>query len=100
MKEQRRFEEKIFDKTKNNDNEILLLENMTVVYRSNVDVMFFVVGSSDENELLLAQVLENFYDCVSDILRKSVEKSDLQKVINKKFLEENYVFWIFSTFYF
>ena len=73
---QSKFEERLFDKTTNNDSEIILFDSFTVVYRSNVDLMFFVVGGCDENELILNQVLECFYECVTDVLRKNVEKSE------------------------
>lgn len=35
---------------------------------------FFVVGSSDENELVLTAVLENIYEAVSSLLRGAVDK--------------------------
>lgn len=31
--------------------EIVMFEGMTCVYRSNVDLFFYVVGSSQENEV-------------------------------------------------
>ena len=71
------FESKLYEKTNRSDAEILLFENFTIVFKSNVDLMFFVIGSCDENELILSQVLECLYDCVSDILRKNIEKSEL-----------------------
>jgi len=73
---QTKFEERLFEKTNNNDSEIILFESFTIVYRSNVDLMFFVVGDCNENELILNQVLECFYECTTDILRKNVEKSE------------------------
>lgn len=45
-----------------------------VLYRNNIDVFFYVVGSSDENELLLSSILNAFYDAVSNLLRHQVEK--------------------------
>ena len=49
------FEKKIYDKTKKRDDEILLLDGYTITYKTNVDLMFYVIGSADENELLLAK---------------------------------------------
>lgn len=74
--QQTAFEKRVFEKTHNNDAEIILFENLTIVYRSNVDLMFFVIGSCNENELMLSSVLECFYECVSDVLRKQVERSE------------------------
>ena len=36
--------------------EIIMFEGITCVYRSNVDLYFYVFGSSNENELILASV--------------------------------------------
>ena len=51
------FEKKLFQKTYKANSEIVMLDGMTIVYRSTVDVFFYVVGSSDENELILSSVL-------------------------------------------
>ncbi|RZC43031.1 coatomer subunit zeta-1 [Asbolus verrucosus] len=51
-----------------------MLDGLTCVYRSNVDLFFYVMGSSQENELILMSVLNCLYDSVSQILRKNVEK--------------------------
>ena len=40
----------------------------------SVDILFYVVGSSDENELILVNTLTTFFDTVSHIVRKNVEK--------------------------
>lgn len=81
--QQTKFEERLFDKTTNNDSEIILFEQLTIVYRSNVDLMFFVVGSCDENELILSQVLDCLYECTTDVLRKNVEKSEFMAEYNQ-----------------
>ena len=49
------FEKKIFDKTKKRDDEILLLDGYSITYKTNVDLMFYVIGSQEENELLLTR---------------------------------------------
>ena len=53
VKEQKDFEKTIFKKTAKSDAEIVLLEGLTIVYKANVDLLFYVIGSSNENELLL-----------------------------------------------
>ncbi|KAK2547744.1 Coatomer subunit zeta-1 [Acropora cervicornis] len=57
--------------------EIIMLDGLTCVYRSNVDLFFYVMGSSNENELILVSVLNAFYDAISLLLRKNVEKRAL-----------------------
>ncbi|XP_057266327.1 coatomer subunit zeta-1-like, partial [Pezoporus wallicus] len=49
-KEQKGFEKNIFSKTQRSDSEIALLEGLTVVYRSSIDLYFYVIGSPYENE--------------------------------------------------
>ncbi|XP_029039112.1 COPI coat complex subunit zeta isoform X1 [Osmia lignaria lignaria] len=73
-KEQKTFEKNLFNKTHRANAEIIMLDGLTCVYRSNVDLFFYVMGSSHENELILMSVLNCLYDSVSQILRKNVEK--------------------------
>ncbi|RIB05631.1 Longin-like domain-containing protein [Gigaspora rosea] len=73
-KEQKVFEKGLFDKTRRANGEIILYDNHVVLYRSNIDVFFYVVGSVEENELLLSTILNAFYDAVSSLLRHQVEK--------------------------
>jgi len=55
LKEQKAFETKVFEKTRKRDDEIILLDGYTITYKSNVDLLFYVIGSADENELLLTK---------------------------------------------
>uniref|UniRef100_G3NQB4 Coatomer subunit zeta n=1 Tax=Gasterosteus aculeatus aculeatus TaxID=481459 RepID=G3NQB4_GASAC len=74
MKEQKNFERNVFNKTHKADNEIAFLEGMTVVYKSSIDLFFYVVGSPQENELMLVAVLSCLFESLSQILRKNVER--------------------------
>ncbi|KAK4006307.1 hypothetical protein OUZ56_011461 [Daphnia magna] len=78
-KEQKVFEKNLFNKTHRANTEIIMLENMTCVYKSNVDLYFYVMGSNHENELILVSVLNCLYDSISQILRKNVEKRSLME---------------------
>uniref|UniRef100_V9LGP1 Coatomer subunit zeta n=2 Tax=Callorhinchus milii TaxID=7868 RepID=V9LGP1_CALMI len=77
VKEQKVLEKNIFNKTHRTDSEIALLDGMTVVYKSNIDLYFYVIGSSHENELMLVAVLNCLFDSLSQMLRKNVEKRAL-----------------------
>uniref|UniRef100_T1JLE9 Coatomer subunit zeta n=1 Tax=Strigamia maritima TaxID=126957 RepID=T1JLE9_STRMM len=77
VKEQKAFEKNLFNKTHRANAEIIMLDGVTCVYRSSVDLFFYVMGSSHENELILVSVLNCLYDSVSQILRKNVEKRSL-----------------------
>ena len=49
--------------------EIILYDNQVVLYRNSIDVFFYVVGSVEENELILSSILNAFYDSVASLLR-------------------------------
>lgn len=85
LAKQHAFEKKLFANARKSDSEIALIDNMTSVYKSNVDLSFFVVGSSSENELLLSQVLSCFYQSVSMSLI-NVEKRVLLANLGKVYL--------------
>uniref|UniRef100_A0A8C7IJB8 Coatomer subunit zeta n=1 Tax=Oncorhynchus kisutch TaxID=8019 RepID=A0A8C7IJB8_ONCKI len=86
VKEQKAFEKNIFSKTHRTDSEIALLEGLTVVYKSNIDLFFYVVGSSHENELMLMAVLNCLFDSLSQMLRKNVERRALLENMEGLFL--------------
>ncbi|KAG4066914.1 hypothetical protein HA402_009016 [Bradysia odoriphaga] len=74
VKEQKTFEKNLFNKTHRANAEIIMLDGLTCVYKNNVDLFFYVMGSTHENELILVSVLNCLYDSVSMILKKNVEK--------------------------
>ncbi|CAK5117806.1 unnamed protein product [Meloidogyne enterolobii] len=61
-KEQSAFEKNLFQKTHKANAEIILFDGFICVYRSNVDLFFYVIGSCNENELILQSVLNCFYE--------------------------------------
>jgi len=71
-KAQRAFEKTLFEKTRRADSEIIMLDGLTCVYKSHVDLFFYVIGSASENEVILMSVLTCLYDSISQILRKDV----------------------------
>ncbi|KAI8926221.1 Longin-like domain-containing protein [Entophlyctis helioformis] len=73
-KEQKAFEKNLFDKTKRVSSEIILFDNLVVVYKSIVDVFIYFVGSMDENEIMLQSVLGGFSDALTILLKNQVEK--------------------------
>ncbi|KAH0626781.1 hypothetical protein JD844_001977 [Phrynosoma platyrhinos] len=82
MKEQKSFERNVFNKTHKTDSEIAFLEGLTIVYKSSIDLFFYVVGSPHENELMLTSVLSCLFESLSHMLRVILE-SDPQQVIQK-----------------
>ncbi|RZS02971.1 hypothetical protein BHM03_00033092 [Ensete ventricosum] len=49
--------------------EIAMLDGYIVVYKFIQDLHFFVTGGDDENELIIATVLQGFFDAVGLLLR-------------------------------
>merc|ERR1712002_36480 len=85
-KEQLLFEKNLFNKTHRANAEIIMLDGFTVVYRSNVDLFFYVVGSSNENALILVSVSNCFYDALNIMLKRNVEKRSLLDNLDGAFL--------------
>ncbi|XP_019190188.1 PREDICTED: coatomer subunit zeta-2-like [Ipomoea nil] len=74
------YEKAVFTKTQKTnartEAEITMFENNIVVYKFVQDLHFFVTGSEDENELILATVLQGFFDAVGILLRGNVDKRE------------------------
>ncbi|KAF7149510.1 hypothetical protein RHSIM_Rhsim02G0154700 [Rhododendron simsii] len=74
------FEKAVFTKTQKTnartEAEITMLESNIVVYKFVQDLHFFVTGGEDENEVILANVLQGFFDAVGLLLRGNVEKKE------------------------
>ena len=51
-----------------------------------MDVYFYVMGSQQENELVLVSVLNCLYDSLSQMFRKNVEKRTLMDNLDAVFL--------------
>ncbi|XP_021095802.1 coatomer subunit zeta-2 isoform X2 [Heterocephalus glaber] len=85
-KEQVIFEKNVFNKTSRTDSEIAFLGGMTIVYKSSMDLFLYVVGSSQENELILMSVLICLFESLSHILRRNVEKRWLLENLDGAFL--------------
>eukprot|EP01119_Soliformovum_irregulare_P007453 TRINITY_DN19880_c0_g1_i1.p1 TRINITY_DN19880_c0_g1~~TRINITY_DN19880_c0_g1_i1.p1 ORF type:complete len:170 (+),score=30.02 TRINITY_DN19880_c0_g1_i1:31-540(+) len=74
FKEQEAFEKKLFAKTSKANSEIFIWENLVAVYKSTADVYFYVLGSSEENELLLMGVVNGIMETVTRLLQNQIDK--------------------------
>ncbi|KAI8525780.1 hypothetical protein RHMOL_Rhmol13G0256500 [Rhododendron molle] len=74
------FEKTVFTKTQKTnartEAEIAMFENKVVIYKFIQDLHFFVTGGGEENEVILATVLQAFFDAVSLLLRGTVDKKE------------------------
>ncbi|CAM6084571.1 unnamed protein product [Calypogeia fissa] len=57
--------------------EIGMFDGYIVVYKFISDLHFYVTGGDEENELILATVLQGFFDAVGLLLRGNVEKKTI-----------------------
>lgn len=73
-KEQRAFEKGLYEKTRKSNSDIILYSNHLVVYKSSIDLVFYVVGREEENELILQLALTSVFDAASMLLKHQVEK--------------------------
>lgn len=53
VKEQKAFEKNLFGKTHRANSEVIMLDGLTCVYKSNVDLFFYVMGSCNDNEVTI-----------------------------------------------
>ncbi|MCO5571138.1 hypothetical protein L7F22_024871 [Adiantum nelumboides] len=84
------FEKSVFTKTQRTnaraEAEIGMFDGYIVVYKFVSDLHFYVTGGDDENELILATVLQGFFDAVSLLLRNNVDKRTVLENLDLIFL--------------
>jgi len=71
VKAQKAFEKGLLDKTNKSTSDVILYDGKIVVFKMESDVMLYVVGGGDENEVLLYSVVLALRDALG-ILLKSV----------------------------
>jgi len=74
LKEQKAFEKGLLEKTVKTNGDIILYDNRVVVYKTEGDTMLFVVGSADENEILLFNAVLALRDSLNILLKTSVDR--------------------------
>ncbi|KAH9902126.1 snare-like protein [Xylariomycetidae sp. FL2044] len=74
VKSQKTFEKGLLEKTAKQTGDIILYDNRIVLYKAESDVMMYVVGSVDENEVLLYNVILALRDSLHLLFKQSVDK--------------------------
>lgn len=69
LKDQKAFEKGLLEKTAKQNSDIILYENRIVVFKMESDVMLYVVGGADENEILLYSVVLALRDSLNILLK-------------------------------
>jgi coatomer subunit zeta len=71
IKDQKNFEKGLFEKTKKQTSDVILYDNKLVVYKQATDATLYVVGSAEENEIMLYLVVVALRDCLDAMLKYS-----------------------------
>lgn len=69
VKDQKSFEKGLMEKTSKQTSDIILYDNRIVVFKTEGDVMIYVVGGAEENEVLLYNVVVSLRDALNILLR-------------------------------
>ncbi|CRG84559.1 Coatomer subunit zeta [Talaromyces islandicus] len=74
VKEQKAFEAGLMEKTNKQTNDVILYDNRVVVFKVESDVMLYVIGSADENEVLLYNVVLSLRDALGILFKGATDK--------------------------
>ncbi|RKF74953.1 putative coatomer subunit zeta [Golovinomyces cichoracearum] len=74
IKAQKAFEKGLLEKTTKQTADIILYDNRIVLYKSESDVMIYVVGGFDENEVMLYNVILAVRDSLHLLFKQTVDK--------------------------
>ncbi|KLJ05557.1 hypothetical protein EMPG_10954 [Blastomyces silverae] len=77
VKDQKAFEKGLLEKTVKQTSDIILYDNRVVVFKTEGDVMLYVVGGAEENEVLLYNVVLALRDSLNILLRSGVDKRSI-----------------------
>ncbi|EON63890.1 hypothetical protein W97_03118 [Coniosporium apollinis CBS 100218] len=74
LKDQKAFEKGLLEKTAKSTQDIILYDNRIVLFKTESDIQMFVIGSAEENEILLYNVCLALRDALNILLKNSVDK--------------------------
>ncbi|KAE9382098.1 coatomer subunit zeta [Stipitochalara longipes BDJ] len=88
VKSQKAFEKGLVEKTAKQTADIILYDNRIVLYKSESDVMMYVVGGVDENEIMLYNVILALRDSLHLLFKYAPITS--RQSVDKRTIIENY----------
>ena len=59
------------------ENDIMTVENYVAIFRCYVDMTIYILGDKDDNELVLASVLDTVHECFDKVFKHSIERKSL-----------------------
>lgn len=84
VKEQRAFEQGLLEKTNKQTSDVILYDNRIVVFKMESDVMLYVVGGAEENEVLLYNVVLSLRDALGILFKYVVAPNSVPVHREKK----------------
>lgn len=69
VKDQKAFEKGLMGKTAKQTSDVILYDNRVVVFKMESDVMLYVVGGAEENEIMLYNVVLALRDALNILLK-------------------------------
>lgn len=78
LKKQKEFEASLFKRTHHQNLEILLLDDCLVLYKDYSTFSLYLIGSIDENEIVLQQSFNSIRDSLELILNTGIDKKSIQ----------------------
>ena len=55
----------------------MTVDNYVAIFRCYSDMTIFIIGHSEDNELILGQLLDCLHECFDRIFRKGIERKSL-----------------------
>lgn len=69
LKDQKAFEKGLLEKTSKQTTDVILYDNRVVMFKTESDVMLYLVAGADENEILLYSVILALRDSLNILLK-------------------------------
>ena len=69
LKDQKAFEKGLLEKTAKQTSDVILYDNRVVVFKMESDVMLYVVGGAEDNEIMLYSVILALRDSLNILLK-------------------------------
>jgi coatomer subunit zeta len=70
LSDQHKLEHHIWDVTRRRPlGQVAIIDGMIIVYKTNLDIMLFVIGRLDCNELMLGTVLDSIYEAMEALIK-------------------------------
>jgi coatomer subunit zeta len=83
VEEEKDFERKLYQKSnklaysRTTDPEILNIEKYVGVFRFYLDLSIYIIGNSNDNELVYATALDTIHNCLEPVFKEGIERKHI-----------------------